>query len=55
MALSKKFKAVLNKVKIAVHPVILHKTKKLCKEASDSELLLIKDCIKREINKRGIE
>lgn len=54
MALSKKSKAILNKVRVVSHPLILHKTKKLCKGASDTDLLIINDCVQSEMKKRGL-
>lgn len=54
MALSKKSKALLLRARVKAHPILLHKTKKLCKESTDTELLIIFDSVKSELKKRGL-
>lgn len=52
MELSRKYKTLLLRSKM--RPIFLHKVKKLCKSASDLELVLLHDKINYELIKRGL-
>lgn len=54
MALNKISKAKLLKARMYAHPIQLHRAQKLCKQAKDIELFIIRQEVNNEIKRRGL-